>query len=292
MTLYAHEVEPAQKARKIRLFKHTALTDEMKIPRSPIGHPLGRPGDVAVAQQGDEVVGDGPHHRVLKIEDAGIARLGQHQVARVIVSMDAHPRLLQGTRHEPILHGRERGGFFRRKHKTRQRPQKPLAEQTKLSAQKGLVVARQTIRRATRLDHRQSAQCIVVEPIGRLLGQLAEIHPVAEIGEHEEAGGAILRVDLGRVETHRAKASRQIGETSAVLEIGGRIHQHARRPVVKEPPIATKTRVGGGGLQLEVLRLQDPRRPAAHRLVSIRHGHPDQSHRRRGPTGPRQVQDC
>ena len=292
MTLYAHEVDPAQKAGEIVLAQHAASPREMKIARSPVGHPLGRPGDVAVAQQGDEVVGDGPHHRVLKIEDAGIARLGQHQVARVVVTMDAHSRLLQGTRHKPILHDRERGGFFRCEHEARQRPQKPLAEQTKLSAQEGLVVARQAIRRATRLDDRQGAQCIAVEPVGRVLGQLAEIHPVAQIGEHEEAGGAILRVDLGRVETHSAKPSRQIGETSAVLEIGGRIHQHARRPVVKEPPIATKTRVGGGGLQLEVLRLQDPRRPAAHRLVSIRHGHPDQSHRRRGPTGPRQVQDC
>ena len=48
--------------------------------------------DVRVAQQRHQVVGVGPHPRVLEVDDVELTVV-QHQVAAVIVAVAEHPRL-------------------------------------------------------------------------------------------------------------------------------------------------------------------------------------------------------
>src|SRR3546814_11067200 len=50
-----------------------------------------RPGDVAVAQQRDQVVSDRAAHRVLEIDNAGFA-FAEHQVARMVIAVHEHLR--------------------------------------------------------------------------------------------------------------------------------------------------------------------------------------------------------
>ena len=52
-----------------------------------------RPRDVAILEQRHHIVGHGPAHRILKIQDAGIGLLGHQQIARVIVAMHERCRL-------------------------------------------------------------------------------------------------------------------------------------------------------------------------------------------------------
>ena len=64
----------------------------------PADDALLRPVDVAVPEQRDEVVGDRAAHGVLEIEDAGIAPRADHEVARVVVAVHEHLRLLERIR--------------------------------------------------------------------------------------------------------------------------------------------------------------------------------------------------
>src|SRR6266704_1042970 len=50
------------------------------------------PGDVGVAQEGDEIVSDRTVYRVLKIENSG-AGLADHEIAGMVVAVHEHPRL-------------------------------------------------------------------------------------------------------------------------------------------------------------------------------------------------------
>src|SRR5881396_68112 len=58
----------------------------------PIDDAFLLPGEVGVAQERDEIIGDRAVHRVLKIENPW-ARLADHKVAGVVVAVHEHPRL-------------------------------------------------------------------------------------------------------------------------------------------------------------------------------------------------------
>jgi hypothetical protein len=75
-------------------------------------HARARPGDVAILQQRDEVVGDRAVERVLEIDDAGVALRQDHQVARVIVAVHEHARLGQRLGDQQIEARAQQGSFL------------------------------------------------------------------------------------------------------------------------------------------------------------------------------------
>ncbi len=147
--LDAHQVEPAQELRIVGTGRYAGRLRRGAEFERPAHH-VGRwPGDVAVAQQRHEVVGERPVHRVLEIEDAGIASAADHQVARMVVAMHEHLRLRRV--HWPPARRNAAGQHRRlaRRQLERQVPaQQPVGEQAHLEAQQALVVRRQAVARA------------------------------------------------------------------------------------------------------------------------------------------------
>ena len=72
VALHAHEVEPAQELRVVAPGVEPRGRARAPITAAPTLDALLRPGDVAVAQQRDEVVGQAAAHGVLEIEDAWV----------------------------------------------------------------------------------------------------------------------------------------------------------------------------------------------------------------------------
>ena len=60
-------------------------------------HLLCRPLDIAIAQQGHQVVGDRTHHRILEINHRQAALVLRHEIAAVKIPVHQHPGLLQGA---------------------------------------------------------------------------------------------------------------------------------------------------------------------------------------------------
>ena len=72
------------------------------VPEYPPPHPFRRPGDVAVLEERDRIIGDGSPHRILEVEDAGIALGSEQQISRVIISMHESSRLRQRGLHQRV----------------------------------------------------------------------------------------------------------------------------------------------------------------------------------------------
>src|SRR5690606_37339982 len=102
--LHAHELE----TREELLLAKTAeqLTVERgEMGQRPVAYPLRGPADVAVLEQGHEIVGERTLDGILEVEDSGVGRLGDHEVARMIIAMHEHPRLVERVRDEQVAAG-------------------------------------------------------------------------------------------------------------------------------------------------------------------------------------------
>src|SRR6266496_2650808 len=71
----------------------------LPVTHGPVDDAFLFPGDVGVAQERGEIVGDRAVDRVLKIENAR-ARLAYHEVARVIIAVHENARLPEVVREE------------------------------------------------------------------------------------------------------------------------------------------------------------------------------------------------
>jgi hypothetical protein len=133
--LQSHQIEPTQKFRGIGRHAHAGDSQIFTVTEHPSPYPFRRPRDVAVLEERDRIVGDRPPHRILKIQDAGIALAREQQISRVIVAMHERVRLRQSGLHQRLESSIQQTAPFRPGGDPQMPAQEPLGEQLHFTQQ-------------------------------------------------------------------------------------------------------------------------------------------------------------
>ena len=133
--------------------------------RSPVDLQRLVPRDESVAQQRRDVVGHGPQHRILKIEDARVG-LSDHQVARHPVPVHGHLWLGQRAGHQTVAQALPGGGLRRRPVDAVLLAHTPFGKQQELAPQKVVVIGRQAASVDARLKLHQRGSGFAHQPVG------------------------------------------------------------------------------------------------------------------------------
>ena len=177
--LHADEVEPAQELLVVPPGGEAGRERAAAVFERPAGHPLLRPGDVAVAQQRDEVVCERPVHRVLEIEDARVVARAHHEVARVVVAVHEHLRLLERVADQGFHGADQHARLVTVQFELEVPGEQPVGKQAHLEAQQLLVVGRQVagVAGAPRLDAHQRVDRVAIEGVGPAgLREFGQVH--------------------------------------------------------------------------------------------------------------------
>ena len=205
------------------------------------------PLDVAILEQGYDVVSERALHRVLEVQDSRIVVRGEHQVPGVIVAMHEHLFLLQGVVNQDFTAGVPISllpvGEFDAEMATAQ----PVAKNGQLEVDEFVVVIRQVllIRFALLLQCQQCFDCIAVEFVRTVRAGLEfiEVVPRAEIAHQDETAFEVGAQDARTMQSHALKVAGDVHERTAVLMRCRRIHGNETPGPVADPEISAETRV-------------------------------------------------
>jgi FeS assembly SUF system regulator len=222
-------------------------------------HPRDIPGDVTVAQQGDQVIGDGAAHGILEIDDGrihqqpigrgGFGRLDAEQIAAVEIPMHEGARLLLGGGREECERRVDDGLLDRARLETQVALQKPDWQQVHFIQQALAVVSGQAVDRCRALHPQQGLHGLRVKRLDAGVGQLRQQGARAKVLHQHETLALVERKYLRRVQTRVAQARSDVQPRAEVFLARRRIHEDATGMAIGSgayPPIAAETGIFRG----------------------------------------------
>ena len=221
------------------------------------------PGDVAVAQQRDEVVGDGPRTASWKSRMPGLSLGTYHEVARVIVAVHEHARLRERIRdeHDPSPAASTRASSGCRASGpggacSNQSGNRLISKRSSFSSYGGscsrVRVAAHLDRARVRRSRRRTAhrRARRVASSGRYIRE-----PRSVISRKPCLGVALEHPRRVDADLASMSATRRYG--ADVLPVGRRIHHDQRLAArARHAEIAPEAGVGGRGRELEFAESQ------------------------------------
>ena len=224
--------------------------------------------DVRVAQQRHEIVGVGPHARVLEVDDVEAA-VAQHQVAAVIVAMAEHARLgrelvRRSTHHSSASAARSAGdsgrrGTLRRNAARRSRaPRSASRRRTRCGTAEYAVDASSAPRRCSSsmsatawryerrvLGRRRRAEVRLQRHVAEILQrQDAERVGVAEDRRHRQRHPAAAAPRRSRTAASRSRSGRRAAPARSTAPSAGMTRKYRRSDA---SPVSGTTRAPRGG---------------------------------------------
>lgn len=142
VALHAHQVAGAEEVLEAWRQRDTGPGRLLPVTVQRGMHARLRPTDEGVLVQAGDIIGDRAVQGVLEIEDTRVG-LAEHQVARHIVAMDEHPRLLQRAAYQQVADPLPAGQRLALQFHAEVAGQVPVGEQLQLAAQHRFVVGRQ-----------------------------------------------------------------------------------------------------------------------------------------------------
>ncbi len=211
-----------------------------------------RPTDEGVLVQAGDIVGDRAVQGVLEVEDARVG-LAEHQIARHIVPMDEHPRLLQRAAYQQVADPFPAGQRLALQLHAEVAGQVPVGEQLQLAAQHRFVVGRQDTGDIDLLEGDQRIQGRFEQLVGIPGMKHVEVGLPAQVTEQQETVLQILGENPRHMHAGSGEQSGDLDERSAVFLGRRRVHHHqAAVPslpaeITTEAGVATGRDQFGGG---------------------------------------------
>ena len=276
VALHSGEIEPAAEPPPVGADE--AASDRKVMPGvGPVRDSALGPADVDVSQQTDEVVGDRTRHCVLEVDHARVAPVEVHEIARVVVAMDEHLRLLGADPEQRLDRLAERA----RKNAAELDPEvareEPLPEESHFIAQLAFIVRGHPLATDAALHVEQRLERIGVEGVGVAVVDHVEVAARSEIVEQHKAAFHVRRMQRGRVDAGPAQQTEHRHERSAVFHRRRCVHRDPRPRAGAYPEVAPKARILGCGLEPEiggvegVAQPRRERRAARIESVGVRH---------------------
>src|SRR6266850_353693 len=270
LPLDPHPLEIPVEIREIAGDRELCCPGFLPVADRPIDDAFLVPGDVRVAQERDQIVGDRTVHRVLKIENSG-AGLAHHEVAGMVVAVHEHlrlPEVAPEDRRKHVLQGLE---LCRIQLALQLARDVPVREKAQFPLEQFPVVVGQQPRTARALNLEQRVERVFVELCGVALVERIQVGRVAQIRKQKKTLFKILRVDRRHVHARGGEQARNMNERSAVLLVGRRVHRDERRLCLAaaNPVIAPEARVVGGGRDAEIAASEGHRQPSPQLLCAV-----------------------
>lgn len=101
VALHAHQVAGAEEVLEAWRQRDAGPGRLLPVTTQRSMHARLRPTDEGILVQAGDIIGDRAVQGVLEVEDARVG-LAEHQIARHIVAMDEHPRLLQSAAYQQV----------------------------------------------------------------------------------------------------------------------------------------------------------------------------------------------
>src|SRR6266851_7754100 len=186
LALRSHPLEIPVEVGKISGHRQAGLARLLPVTHGPVDDAFLFPGDVGVAQERGEIIGDRAVDRVLKIENTR-ARLAYHEVARVIIAVHENARLPEVVREErrkSLLQGLAlRGAEL----SLELAGDVPIGKKAQFPLEQLLVVIGQHARPARQLNAQQSLERVAVKPSGVAPVERIQISGAAQIREQQKS---------------------------------------------------------------------------------------------------------
>jgi len=277
VALHADEIDPLDELVRVSTETCTACAQPRVMRPHPCLHARPRPGDVAVLEQRYQVVADGTAQGVLEVDDPGVARLEQHQVAGMIVAVHEHLRLRKRRADQELAGIRNNGPLLLRQLQSKVARAEPLRHERHLALERSAVIGVELRggRRAFGLDLREHIERIGVQRLGIVPGrEPREIQRRAQILDEQQPARRVHLVHVRHVDPEGLEHPTH-GEIRAhVLVCRRRIHHDVGAACGKCAEIAPKAGVARG--RLEALRgeLEIAREPLVDQCearIGLRH---------------------
>eukprot|EP01022_Parablepharisma_sp_SALTPOND_P033110 TRINITY_DN881_c1_g1_i15.p1 TRINITY_DN881_c1_g1~~TRINITY_DN881_c1_g1_i15.p1 ORF type:complete len:1351 (-),score=485.80 TRINITY_DN881_c1_g1_i15:36729-40781(-) len=250
VALQAHPLEVAVEGIDVGRDRQAGAAGLFPVADGPVQHHFLVPLDVGVAQQRDQVIGDGAVDRILEIDDARIALGQHHQVARMVVAMDIDLRLRHDVGQDGIEGLVQHRILFIGEGYAQVLADIPLAEQFQLAQQQGTVIFGQGLGLALRLQKYQGVDRIHVQCVRAIGAQLREVGGRAQVREQQEAAFGILGQDIGDGHAGLGEQAGHLHEgTDVLLGWRGIHHDDGAASRCVHPEIPAETGVGRGRAQ-------------------------------------------
>lgn len=245
VALHAHQVAGAEEVLEAWRQRDAGPGRLLPVTTQRGMHARLRPTDEGILVQAGDIVGDRAVQGVLEVEDARVG-LAEHQVARHIVAMDEHPRLLQRAAYQQVADPLPAGQRLALQLHAEVAGQVPVGEQLQLAAQHRFVVGRQDTGDIDLLEGDQRIQGRFEQLVGISGMKHVEVGLPAQVTEQQETVLQVLGENPRHMHAGFGEQSGDLDERSAVFLGRRRVHHHQAAVPSLPAEITTEAGVATG----------------------------------------------
>ncbi len=254
MALQAHPFQRTPELAKVGVHRQPCLARLLPPAHCPVNFLRLVPRQKGVTQQRCQVVGDGPGHSVLEVQNAGVAGgvARDHQVARHPVGVHGHHGLRQRAVDQQAAHpvplllfGRAPGDATFTLHT-------PGGEEVQLSAQQFFVKGRQRGAGHSLLKTQQGGQCVAHQRVGLGRGgglQGLQVDLRAQVVEQQKTQFDVGFQHAGRGQACGMHEPCHVHKRAHVFQWRRCVHHDQAAACALHAQVAPETGVGRGGFQ-------------------------------------------